>query len=397
VLGFGSTSIFAHLRGQSAARCDGSSEDRLCKLEKSVAALESRLTITTKQHANKENAFRTECSPREEDHEEDLDLYLPSSSSNSHKEMLANVYAGMVAGVVSRTATAPFDRLRTLMQAGLGFPLRPPSVEGSSKEGLYAKFHPKLRRFVPVREQGVFRAMAYVYEEGGWIGFFRGNGTNCLKIAPEYALKFTLNPIVVQYFSPDGDKSRATLVQQFTAGCISGAATTATIYPLEVIKVRMTVAEAGEYKSLRDCIARTAQNGRPGEVWIARFYRGFGASLMGSVPFSGTQLGLNSYFRERYKKVDQPHATGSGLNYTTSVCISLVSSFAGITLAYPLNLVRTKLMTQGVNNRTVLYHGVLDCLRKTVHYEGVKGLYRGFVPNCMKALPGKSQQCITQL
>merc|ERR1719161_3174565 len=66
------------------------------------------------------------------------------------------------------------------------------------------------------------------------------------------------------------------------------------------------------------------------------------------------------------------------------------SAYAGIFVAYPLNLVRTKLQTQGVNGRSVLYQNALDCFRRTVVYEGWKGLYRGFVANAIKALPAQS-------
>ena len=33
------------------------------------------------------------------------------------------------------------------------------------------------------------------------------------------------------------------------------------------------------------------------------------------------------------------------------------------------------------------YDGLLDCLRQTVRAEGVRGLYRGIVPNMLKAVP----------
>ena len=61
-----------------------------------------------------------------------------------------------------------------------------------------------------------------------------------------------------------------------------------------------------------------------------------------------------------------------------------------ITVAYPLNLTRTKLQIQGVNGRSLLYAGVASCLHKTVQFEGWSGLYRGFVPNLIKALPAQS-------
>ena len=206
----------------------------------------------------------------------------------------------------------------------------------------------------------------------------------CQLARPEYALKFAVNPIVASHIA-GGDKSQATLGQLFVAGSVSGVVLTTSTYPLEMLKARITVAEKGEYSSVLDCVRRTATEGRPGELMLRRFYRGYGASLLGSVPYNGAQLGLNSHLRQQCKQ----QSGGSTASGAASVGISLSSSFAGISLSYPFNLVRTKLQTQGVRGRSVLYAGVSDCIAKTVQHEGVRGLFRGFAPNAIKALPAQ--------
>lgn len=289
-------------------------------------------------------------------------------------EHVANLIAGCCAGVISRTFTAPFDRLRTLQQAGLGFPLRMPG-DSKASEGRYSAFR-------PFQGQGLLRAAEYVVAEGGYRGFFRGNFINCVKIAPEYALKFTINPIIVDILC-EGNKQEATLVQRFAAGCLSGVLITTAMYPLEIVKARITVAARGEYRSAWDCVRRTATEGIPGESVLRRFYKGYSVSLLGSLPYNGTQLSLNSYMRDFYTE-QYGHVDGGA-----SVGISLLCSLAAISVAYPFNLARTKLQTQGVNNRTVLYNGFRDVVNKTLLHEGTVGLYRGFLPNAMKALPAQ--------
>jgi solute carrier family 25 phosphate transporter 23/24/25/41 len=71
-----------------------------------------------------------------------------------------HLVAGAFAGAVSRTFTAPLDRLKVFLQ-----------VRGNEFTGLTYCFR-------------------HMLNEGGWKSMWRGNGVNVLKIAPETALKF---------------------------------------------------------------------------------------------------------------------------------------------------------------------------------------------------------------
>lgn len=86
------------------------------------------------------------------------DYSLPDEKS-IEKSRINIFLSGAIAGCISRTTTAPLDRLKVIMQAGKG-------------------------------DATIVNMCRYMYREGGILGFWRGNGINCVKIAPESAAKF---------------------------------------------------------------------------------------------------------------------------------------------------------------------------------------------------------------
>jgi solute carrier family 25 (mitochondrial phosphate transporter), member 23/24/25/41 len=133
--------------------------------------------------------------------------------------------AGGVAGAVSRTATAPMDRLKVLLQAGAGGAKEP---------------------------SGIISGLRGIYAEGGWTAFFRGNGTNVLKIMPESAVKFYAFEYIRNTIARD--PNHTTAVERFSAGALAGVISQTCIYPLEVCKTRLSVVPTGTYKCVQRII-----------------------------------------------------------------------------------------------------------------------------------------------
>ncbi|KAG5061542.1 hypothetical protein JHK87_002571 [Glycine soja] len=74
-----------------------------------------------------------------------------------------SLVAGGVAGGVSRTAVAPLERLKILLQ---------------------------VQNRQDIKYNGTIQGLKYIWKTEGFRGMFKGNGTNCARIVPNSAVKF---------------------------------------------------------------------------------------------------------------------------------------------------------------------------------------------------------------
>lgn len=245
--------------------------------------------------------------------------------------------------------TAPIDRLKMLLQIHDG------KQKMTIKEGV--------------------RKMA---AEGSVKSFFKGNGTNVVKIAPETAIKLTMNDVYKRWLVEDPDE--ITPPQRMAAGALAGATAQSIIYPLELVRTRLAVCPTGTYAGIAD----TARKVLAQEGWRA-FYRGMLPSMLGILPYAGVDITtfelLKEHLLEEYDGRPPAHMIlGAGM---------LSSSVAQFS-AYPLALVRTRLQAQGIGGRPVKYDGMVDVLVKTYRNEGFRGLYKVGVSlgSCALLAPG---------
>ncbi|CAN0033275.1 unnamed protein product, partial [Laminaria digitata] len=115
---------------------------------------------------------------------------------------------------------------------------------------------------------------------------------------------------------------------RFVAGAMAGAMAQLVIYPLEIAKTRLAVGRKNEFKGIGDCIHRiVSKNGMRGLL------RGLPASLMGIVPYSGTDLAIFYTLRARWMAAN-PDAK-EGPDVMTLLGFGALSSTCGQLVAYP--------------------------------------------------------------
>lgn len=266
-----------------------------------------------------------------------------------------HLLAGGIAGGVSRTCTAPLDRLKIHLQ-----------VHGGRKD-----LH-------------MIDAIRYMLKEGGVKGLWRGNGINVLKIAPESALKFWAYDEVKKRIKGD-DMRELEIYERLCAGSAAGAFSQTAIYPLEVMKTRLALRRTGELNGLLDCAKKMFK----AEGWKV-FYKGYLPNLCGIIPYAGIDLAVYETLKLKLEDLLESERP----NALVLLSCGTFSSCCGQLATYPLALVRTKLQSQaGLGAKLRLPYEqthAIGLFRYILRTEGIRGLYRGIIPNFYKVAPAVS-------
>lgn len=283
-----------------------------------------------------------------------------SRQLNASKYLLA----GGVAGALSRTATAPFDRVKVLMQV---------------------QAH-------PTRGKSNFLPCFYkVYKDSGLVGFFRGNGLNVVKVAPESAIKFYAYEMIkgsIGKLDSRGNFEEIGVAGRLFAGGAAGAVAQTAIYPLELVKTRLQtfVGKDGKVPSLLKLSKDIMQQEGP-----LAFFRGLLPSVIGIIPYAGIDLATYESLKKSSRKWLPANQEPGPL---IQLSCGMLSGAVGATCVYPLQLVRTRLQAQGLNS-AVRYKGMVDAFQRIWREEGVRAFYKGLFPNLLKVLPAASITYIT--
>ncbi|XP_047295359.1 mitochondrial adenyl nucleotide antiporter SLC25A23 isoform X6 [Homo sapiens] len=296
--------------------------------------------------------------PKWADHEVlDIGECLTVPDEFSKQEKLTGMWwkqlvAGAVAGAVSRTGTAPLDRLKVFMQ-----------VHASKTNRLNIL--------------GGLRSMVL---EGGIRSLWRGNGINVLKIAPESAIKFMAYEQIKRAIL--GQQETLHVQERFVAGSLAGATAQTIIYPMEVLKTRLTLRRTGQYKGLLDCARRILEREGP-----RAFYRGYLPNVLGIIPYAGIDLAVYETLKNWWLQQYSHDSADPGI--LVLLACGTISSTCGQIASYPLALVRTRMQAQAsIEGGPQL--SMLGLLRHILSQEGMRGLYRGIAPNFMKVIPAVS-------
>lgn len=278
----------------------------------------------------------------------------PSGFLHQVFESAYNFTLGSLAGAFGATMVYPIDLVKTRMQ--------------------------NQRRALPGQQllyKNSWDCFTKVIANEGFRGLYSGLGPQLVGVAPEKAIKLTVNDLMRGKLT----RNDGTLPvwAEIVAGGSAGACQVVFTNPLEIVKIRLQI--QGE-------LAKTGQAPRRSAMWIVRnlglfgLYKGAVACLMRDVPFSAIYFPTYAHLKRDY--------FGEGPNKSLGIGELLTAgAIAGMPAAYlttPFDVVKTRLQAESRRGETQ-YKNVRHAFSTILREEGFSAFFKGGPARVFRSSP----------
>lgn len=267
---------------------------------------------------------------------------------------------GGVSAAISKTAAAPIERVKLILQTQDANP----KIIASGN-----------------RYTGIGNCFKRVIAEEGPKELWRGNAANVIRYFPTQALNFSFKDFYKRTFCPYNPDTE--FLKFFLGNLASGGAAGATsmlfVYPLDFARTRLGAdvgkgAAERQFSGLADCLVKIAK-----ADGVQGLYRGLGVSIAGIIPYRASYFGLFDTGKRKLPIVNQ------NLLYKF-IFAQCVTSTSGL-ISYPFDTVRRRMMMQsGKKAADVQYRNTMDCFRKIASDEGYSAFYKGALSNVFRGV-----------
>jgi len=283
---------------------------------------------------------------------------------NPALKFAADFAAGGISGAIAKTATAPIERVKLIIQTQDANPL--------IKSGQVARY------------TGIGNCFTRVYQEQGLKAFWRGNFVNVLRYFPTQAFNFAFKDTIKALFPKYSSKTdflKFFLVNMASGG-LAGAGSLCIVYPLDYARTRLASDVGSGQKSfngLADCLIKTAK----GPSGVLGLYNGFGVSVAGIIPYRGVYFGMFDSLCGI-----NPFRKDTGLiGLASKFAIAQVTAITAGYASYPFDTIRRRLQMQSEKPQSEwLYKGTVDCFWKILKDEGTNALFKGAGANALRTV-----------
>lgn len=290
-------------------------------------------------------------------------ILVPAVAEKAQKNFWVDFLMGGVSAAVSKTAAAPIERVKLLIQ----------NQDEMLKSGRLSEPY-----------KGISDCFARTMKDEGMIALWRGNTANVIRYFPTQALNFAFKDYFKRMFNFKKDKDGywKWFGGNLASGGLAGATSLFFVYSLDYARTRLAndskAAKKGgerQFNGLVDVYKKTLKSDG-----IAGLYRGFSISCVGIIVYRGLYFGMYDSLK--------PVVLIGGLQD------SFLASFLlgwGITIgaglaSYPIDTVRRRMMM--TSGEAVKYKSSLDAFNQIVKKEGSKSLFKGAGANILRAVAG---------
>jgi len=278
------------------------------------------------------------------------------------KEFALDFMMGGVSAAVSKTAAAPIERIKLLVQN------QGEMIKQGRLDRPYA---------------GIGDCFKRTYADEGLASLWRGNTANVIRYFPTQALNFAFKDYFKSLFGFKKSEGYWTwFAGNIASGGAAGASSLLFVYSLDFARTRLAndnkstkTGGARQFNGLVDVYRQTLKTDG-----IAGLYRGFVPSVVGIIVYRGLYFGL-------YDSIKPVVLVGplEG-NFLASFLLGwTVTTGAGLA-SYPLDTIRRRMMM--TSGGKVHYKSMLDAGSQIVKTEGVKSLFKGAGANVLRGVAG---------
>ncbi|KAJ3120340.1 mitochondrial aspartate-glutamate transporter agc1 [Physocladia obscura] len=286
-----------------------------------------------------------------------VDELFGSNVSPSFREVFKSSYnfgLGAIAGAIGASAVYPIDLVKTRMQNQRG------KVVGE------------------LAYKNSWDCFKQVIRNEGFIGLYSGLLPQLVGVAPEKAIKLTMNDLVRRSLvEKDGSIK---LYAEIIAGCTAGGSQVIFTNPLEIVKIRLQV--QGEAAKKTGAPRKSAMQ-IVRSLGLLGLYKGAAACLLRDIPFSGIYFPVYAHLKK-----DIFHEGKNGKKLSIGELL-ISGAIAGIPAAYlvtPADVIKTRLQVAARSGETT-YNGLVDAGRKIMAEEGPRAFFKGGIARVLRSSP----------
>ncbi|KAJ0802135.1 putative mitochondrial carrier protein [Helianthus annuus] len=272
--------------------------------------------------------------------------------------------AGGAAGAFAKTAVAPLERIKILLQT---------RTQG---------FH----------SLGVYQSLKRLLKHEGVPGFYKGNGASVLRIVPYAALHFMTYEQYRCWILDNYSVFGTGPVVDLLAGSAAGGTAVLCTYPLDLARTKLayqvvdakasvgngskSITAPPRYSGIKNVLESVYREGG-----MRGLYRGVGPTLIGILPYAGLKFYIYEELKSRVSEENQR-------SIMMRLSCGALAGLFGQTFTYPLDVVRRQMQVENLQAGGGVRHAsTWKGITTIVSEQGWRQLFAGLSINYIKIVP----------